>query len=64
MDIFVRCVNMYVECWYLQEDVMMKDHHKGTFDLSVHFLFLNKYLDGLMRNCQREELWMTSNRTI
>ena len=31
---------------------MMKDHHKGNFDLSVHFLFLNKYLDGLMQDCQ------------
>jgi len=35
---------------------MMKDHHKGNFDLSVHFLFLNKYLDEIMQGYQREEL--------
>ena len=64
MDIFGGCVNMYAGCLYLYEDVMIKDHHNGNFDLSVHFLFLSKYLDGIMQDWHREGLWMTSTKTI
>lgn len=28
-----RYVNLHAGCWYLQEDVMVADNHKGNFDL-------------------------------
>jgi len=39
--IYGKCVNLLAGCSYLQEDVMMKYHHKGNFNLIVHFLFVN-----------------------
>ena len=51
-------------CWCTLEDVIMKDNHQGNFDLSVHLLLLNKYMDGLMQDYQREESWMNYKRII
>jgi len=41
---------------------MVKNLHKGNYGLIVHHLFMNYYLDGLMQDYQREELWIYSKK--
>jgi len=61
--IFWRCVNVYVGRWCELEDVMMKDHHKGNFDLmSIPYFWM---ISGwAYAGLPREELWISSTTDV